>query len=114
MMKTFLALGVAAVALTAAPSEARRHYTNAMKCQKYRHGQCVRWKQMTVREARRAGYNVGYNFGPDYGYTEYSALPQPMIQRYSLHDNFRYVNRDGRVYVVNPNTYRVVRVITWP
>ena len=114
MMKAFLALGVAAVALTATPSEARRHYTNLMKCQKYRHGHCVRWKQMTRREAQRAGYRVGYNFGPDYSYTEYSALPQPIIRRYSLRDNFRYLNRDGYVYVVNPNTYRVVRVINWP
>jgi hypothetical protein len=34
--------------------------------------------------------------------------------RYHLGDNFRYVNRDGFVYVVNPNSYRVVRVIPVP
>jgi hypothetical protein len=69
---------------------------------------------MTRAEARRAGYRVGYRFGPDYGYTAYTALPQPVVTRYHLRDNFRYVNRDGYVYVVNPRTYRVVRVINWP
>lgn len=59
----------------------------------------------------RNRYNVGYTFGPNYSYTEYSALPSPFVTRYHLRDNFRYVNRDGNVYVVNPNTYRVVRVI---
>jgi hypothetical protein len=114
MTKAFLALGVAAVALTAAPSDARRHYTNMMKCQKYRHGQCVRWKRMTRAEARRAGYNVGYRFGPSYGYSSYNALPQPIIRQYNLRPNYRYVNQNGYVYVVNPNTYRVVRVINLP
>ena len=106
MKKALLALGAAAVALTAAPGDAR-HYTNITKCTKY-------WKRLTRREARRAGYRVGYNFGPSYSYTELGALPQPVVTRYHLGDNFRYVNRDGFVYVVNPNTYRVVRVIQVP
>ena len=114
MTKALLVLGVAAVALTSTPSTARRHYTNLVKCQKYRHGHCVKWKQMTRAEARRAGYRVGYRFGPSYGYTEFGALPQPLVTRYHLRDNFRYVNQNGFVYVVNPNTYRVVRVITVP
>jgi hypothetical protein len=113
MKKALLALGAAAVALTAAPANAR-HYTNITKCTKYRHGRCVQWKRLTRREARRAGYRVGYNFGPRYSYTELGALPQPVVTRYHLGDNFRYVNRDGFVYVVNPNTYRVVRVIQVP
>lgn len=113
MKKTFLALGVAAITLTTVPADAKQ-YTNITKCTKWRNGQCVASRQLTRKQARRAGYDVGYNFGPSYAYTDYGALPQPMIQRYSLHDNFRYVNRDGYVYVVNPNTYRVVRVINWP
>ena len=113
MKKALLALGAAAVALTAAPADAR-HYTNITKCTKYRHGRCVAWKRLTRREARRAGYRVGYNFGPSYSYTELGALPQPVVTRYHLGDNFRYVYRDGFVYVVNPKTYRVVRVIQVP
>jgi len=113
MMKTLLALGAAAVVATAAPADAKR-YTNITKCMKYRHGRCVAWKRLTVNQARRAGYRVGYRFGPTYSYTELGALPQPIVTRYHLGDNFRYVNRDGFVYVVNPNTYRVVRVIPMP
>jgi hypothetical protein len=114
MRKALLAMGVVAVALTATPSEARRHYTNLTKCQKWRHGQCVKWKRMTVREARRAGYRVGYNFGPNYSYVDVGALPQPVVTRYHLGSNWRYVNQNGYVYVVNPRTYRVTRVIAVP
>jgi hypothetical protein len=113
MRKALLALGAAAVALTATPMEAKQ-YTNVTKCTKYRNGHCVAWKRLTVKQARRAGYNVGYRFGPSYAYTEFSALPQPIVTRYRLRPTFRYVNQDGFVYVVNPNTYRVVRVITVP
>lgn len=85
MRKTLLALGAAAVALTASAADARHHHMTA--------------------------YRVGYTFGPSYTYTELSALPQPMVTRYHLGDNFRYVNENGYIYVVNPHTYRVVRVI---
>ena len=111
MTKTFLALGAAAVALSAAPADAR-HYSNRVACVKHRHGRCIAWHRLTRGQARRmAAYRVGYRFGPAYSYSEYSALPSPFVSRYRLRDNFRYVNRDGYVYVVNPNTYRVVRVI---
>lgn len=114
-MKTFaLAIGAAAVATIAMPASAERHYTNITGCTRYHHGRCVQWQRLTRRQARRAGYRVGYNFGPGYGYTEFGALPQPVVMRYHLGDNFRYVNRDGFVYVVNPNSYRVVRVIAVP
>ena len=42
------------------------------------------------------------------------ALPQPIVRQYRLRDNFRYVNRDDYVYVVNPLTYRVRRVLNGP
>jgi hypothetical protein len=103
MNRAFLAIGAAAVALSAAPADAR-HYGRHVACTKMRHGRCV----------RADVYRVGYAFGPSYGYTEYSALPQPIVTRYHLRENFRYVNRNGRVYVVNPTTYRVIRVITVP
>ena len=111
MLKPILALGVAAVAVTAAPTDAQ-HYSNKVICTKWRHGHCVASQRLTRREARRAAqYRVGYRFGPSYSYTEIGALPQPFVTRYHLRDNFRYVNRDGYIYVVNPNTYRVVRII---
>ena len=113
MTKPLLALGAAAFVLTAVPAEAK-HYTNITKCTKYRHGRCVAWKRLTAKQARRAGHSVGYRFGPTYSYVAVSALPQPIVTRYHLGTDFRYVNRDGFVYVVNPNTYSVVRVIPVP
>ena len=113
MTKTFLALGAAAVAFAAMPATAQ-HYTRHVTCDQWRHGRCVSWHRMTRREARAAGFNVGYRFGPDYSYVDVGTLPQPIVTRYHLGPNFRYVNRDGFVYVVNPNTYRVVRVIRVP
>ena len=100
MTKLLLSLGVAAVALTATPSEARR--TGPVTCAKWRHHHCV---------GGRSRYNVGYVFGPSYAYTAFGALPVPIVHRYHLRNNYRYVNRNGYVYVVNPRTYRVVRVI---
>jgi hypothetical protein len=114
MTKLLLAAGVAAVALTATPSKARRHYTNYTQCTKYRHGRCVSWHRMTRAQARRAGYAVGYRFGPSYSYAGYSTLPGTVVTRYHLRPTYRYVTQNGFVYVVNPNTYRVVRVITLP
>ena len=114
MMKLMLAFGVAAVALTAAPSEARRHYTNYTQCVQHRHGRCVAWRRLTRRQAMRRGLPVGHRFGPDYSYVDVGALPGPVVTRYHLGPNFRYVNENGFVYVVNPRTYRVVRVISVP
>jgi len=113
MTKLFLALGAAAVALSAAPAEAK-HYTNHTACSKWHHGRCIAWHRMTRAQARRAGYAVGHRFAPSFAYTDYSALPQPLVTRYHLRDNWRYVNQDGRIYVVNPHTYRVTRVIRVP
>ncbi len=87
MSKTILAVAAAAVAFAATPALARDHVTV---------------------------YRVGYAFGPSYTYTEYNALPQPIVTRYHLRDNYRYVNENGYVYVVSPKSYRVVRVIHVP
>jgi hypothetical protein len=108
-MKTALiALAGIAVVAAAAPVEAR-HYSNMSQCTKYRHGRCVQWKRLTRRQAN--AYRVGYLFGPGYGYTSYSALPQPLVSRYHLRDRDRYVYQNGNVYVVNPRTYRVIRIL---
>ncbi len=101
MTKALFAFGVAAAALTvAAPADARR--TGPVTCAQWRHGHCVTW---------RSRYNVGYTFGPSYSYTDFGALPGPVVTRYRLGHNYRYVNENGYVYVVNPRNYRVVRVI---
>ena len=115
MTKALLALGVAAVALSATPADARhRHYSNMVRCTRWHHHHCVRWQRLTRGAAMRQAYRVGYNFGPNFAYVDPGALPQPVVTRYHLGPNFRYVNQNGYVYVVNPNTYRVVRVITVP
>ena len=105
MMKAILALAGAAVAVTAVPAQAGTHVTGPMTCAHWRHGRCV---------AFRSRYNVGYVFGPRYSYVDVGALPGPVVTRYRLGPRFRYVNENGFVYVVNPNTYRVVRVVPVP
>ena len=116
MTKTFLVLGAAAVALTATPAAARHyghHYGRATACAKWRHGQCVRWmnRGYNMSMARQNRYRVGYRFGPDYSYTEYSALPRPYVTRYHLSPDYRYVYRDNNIYVVDPATYAVTRIL---
>jgi len=107
MMKLMLAAGVAAVALTATPTEARKHYTNVTTCAKWRHGQCVKWKRLTRRQA----YRMGYVFGPRYGYTAYDALPRTYVTRYHLAPRYRYVYQNGYIYQVDPTTYAVMRIL---
>jgi hypothetical protein len=107
MMKLMLAAGVAAVALTATPTEARKHYTNMTTCAKWRHGQCVKWKRLTRRQA----YRMGYVFGPRYGYTAYDALPRTYVTRYHLAPRYRYVYQNGYIYQVDPTTYAVMRIL---
>lgn len=113
MYKLILAAGAAAVALSAAPADAK-HYTNITKCSKWRNHRCVAWHRMTRAQARRAGYAVGYRFAPTYAYSDYATLPQPLVTRYHLNRDWRYVNQNGRLYVVNPHSYRVTRVIMVP
>ena len=45
------------------------------------------------------------------GYTTYSALPRPVTTYYKLSDSNRYVYSNGYVYVVDPTTYAVTRVL---
>jgi hypothetical protein len=118
MTKAFLALGAAAVALSATPAMADRHDNhgnrhNARVCAKWRHGTCVRWNNNGYRmsSARHARWNTGYRFGPRYSYTSYRTLPQSYRSRYDLNPNYRYVYQDNYIYVVNPRTYAVERII---
>lgn len=108
MKIALLALAGAAVVTTAAPADAKR-YSNMTTCTKFRHGRCVQWKQLTRKQAR--GYRVGYRFGPDYSYTSYSAIPRTYVTRYHLRPDYRYVYSGNTVYVVDPTTYAVTRIL---
>ena len=107
MMKLFLALGAAAVALSAAPADAKPHKAT---CTKWRHGHCVVWVKRGHMN-RHAMWRNGYVFGPRYGYTSYRVLPRTYVSRYDLSPDYRYVYRDNYIYVVNPRTYAVERII---
>jgi hypothetical protein len=112
MRKILLALTGAAVALSAMPADAAyRHH--GRHCMKWRHGHCVRWmnKGYMVSTARHNRYRVGYVFGPSYSYTEYSALPPVYVRRYDLTPRYRYVYRDNYIYVVDPTTYAITRIL---
>lgn len=114
MKKAFLALtGAAAVAagMSSVAADARR-YSNVIQCSGWRNGLCVAWNRLTVHQARRI--QVGYVFPRNYTYTDFSALPQTVVTQYNLSPNDRYVYTNGYVWVVDPNTYAVTRVITVP
>jgi hypothetical protein len=105
MRRVLLALAGAAVALTVAPAADSKVKTYV--CTKWRDGVCV----STHRVKGVAPYKVGYVFGPDYSYTTYSTLPQPVVTYYHLDSDGQYVYSNGYIYVVDPTTYAVTRVI---
>lgn len=121
--KLILALSAAAVGFAAVPASA--HYGHhrgwerhrAMGCAMWRHGHCVRRGHAYAyghRDHDMNGmrpYRVGYRFGPSYAYTPYDQIPAPYVTQYHLTPDGRYVYRDNRVYVVNPTTYAVERVL---
>jgi hypothetical protein len=109
MTKTILSLGVAAAALAGGSADARQ-YSNTIACSGWRNGQCVAWNRLTKAQAREVA--VGTVFGPDYTYySPLSSIPQPVVTRYHLSPDYRYVTADGYVYVVDPHTYAVTQVI---
>lgn len=110
MTKVFFALTGVAVALSAAPTDART-YSNTIACSGWRNGQCVAWNRLTTKQAGEI--KVGYVFGPNYTYyTDYSAIPQTVVTQYHLSPDYRYVSADGYVFVVDPHTYAVTQVIS--
>jgi hypothetical protein len=109
MTKALLALGAAAVALTALPADAR-HYSNTIACSGWRDGQCVAWNRLTRKQAAQVA--VGTVFGPNYSYySPFSSIPQTVVTEYHLNPDSKYVTADGYVYVVDPNSYAVTQVI---
>ena len=111
MTRTILAIGAAAVALSATPAVARE-YSTVIKCSGYRNGQCVAWNRLTKEQAR--DISVGFVFPKDYTYTQFTTLPQTVVTQYQLNPNERYVSANGYIYVIDPNTYAVTKVITVP
>ena len=105
MRKVLLALAGAAVALTAAPTIAKE---KTYVCTKWKDGVCLSTHRVKGTPPARA---VGYVFGPSYTYTPVSDLPQPVVTYYHLEPSGRYVYSDGYVYVVDPSTYAITRVI---
>ncbi len=107
MRKILLAFSGAAIALTTAAAAASPPVTG-FTCTKWKDGVCVSTHR--VRGAP-APYATGYVFGPNYSYTAVSDIPQPVVSYYHLDPNGRYVFSNGYVYVVDPTTYAVTRVI---
>ena len=130
-MKTLLALTAAAVAFTAAPAEAKHHdngrhhwsHGTRMVCTKWRNHTCVRSHRVGLERAREVHqrnqarrearlFAMGQRVPRNYGYwTPYNQIPQNYVTQYDLNPNYRYINRGGYIYVVDPQTYAVRRVI---
>jgi hypothetical protein len=106
MRTILLALSGAAVALTIAPASAKDPKT--FVCTQWKDGVCVSTHRV---RGTPAPYKVGHVFGPSYAYTTFSDIPQPVVTYYKLDSNGRYVYSDGYVYVVDPTTYAVTRVL---
>jgi hypothetical protein len=107
----FAGVAVAAAGLAAAPAQAR-HYTNRVACTRWHNHRCVSWQRLTRAQVRRrAAWRMGHVFGPNYGYTAYNALPHPYVVRYHLNPDYRYVYNGGYIYVVDPTTYAITRVL---
>jgi hypothetical protein len=102
MRKVLLSLAGVAMALTAVPSGAK-----TFVCTKWNDGVCVSMHRVKGTPP----YATGYVFGPSSTYTSYSDLPQPVVSYYKLSPDEKYVYREGYVYVVDPSTGAVTRVI---
>ena len=105
MRRILLALSGAAVAFGTVPTADAKTYV----CTRWKDGVCLTAHR--VKGSDQAPYKVGYVFGPNYTYTTYSDIPQPVVTYYHLDSNGRYVYTNGYVYVVDPTTYAITRVI---
>ncbi|GAC1583824.1 MAG: hypothetical protein NVS3B5_18460 [Sphingomicrobium sp.] len=81
-----------------------------LACSGWRDGQCTAWNRLTKKQ--EAEVQVGTVFGPNYSYySDYKTLPSGIVTQYSLSPDFRLVSADGYIYVVDPHSYAVTRVI---
>ena len=110
MMRTLFALAALSVVAASVPAQARE-YSDVVQCVKVVDGRCNKWDRLTVEQAAKAQWKMGYVFGPSYNYTAVSAIPQNYISEYGLDPNGRYVYQDGYLYVVDPTSYAVTKVI---
>jgi hypothetical protein len=110
-----LIAGSLSVALIATPAAARHHYRHHYVHHYRHHAMVHHYRHHAMMHhamaMHRARYRVGYVFGPDYGYTAYNALPQPYVVRYHLSPDYRYVYTGNTVYVVDPTTYAITRIL---
>jgi hypothetical protein len=104
MRRLLFALTGAAIAMTTAPASLQ---AKTYVCTKWHDGICL----STHRVKGVAPYKMGYVFGPTYDYTTFSTLPAPVVSYYHLDPDGRYVYSNGYVYVVDPTTYAVTRVL---
>jgi len=104
MRKILLTLSGAAMAFAVAPVAP----ASAEKVKTY---VCTEWRGDVCTDTKRVKYKVGHVFGPTFGYTAIGDLPAPLVTRYELGPNYRYVYRDGYIFVIDPVTYAVTRVI---
>ena len=112
MSKTLLVLLGTGLVLSTSTAGAR-DYSNTIACSGWRNGQCVAWNRLTKEQAAKV--QVGTVFGPNYTfYSDLSALPKTVVTQYSLTPENRYVTADGYVYVIDPHSYAVTKVITVP
>jgi hypothetical protein len=109
-MRKLFAIAALTVAATAVPAQARE-YSDVVRCVKVVDGRCNKWDRLTVEQAAKAQWKMGYVFGPSYSYTAVNTIPQNYVSEYGLDPNGRYVYQDGYLYVVDPSTYAVNKII---
>jgi hypothetical protein len=103
MRKTVLALSCAALILpVAAPASAKTYV-----CTKWKDGVCLSMHRVKGEPP----HAVGYVYGPNYSYTAVSDIPQEVVTYYKLGSDEHYVYSDGYVYVVDPTSGAVTKVI---
>jgi hypothetical protein len=120
-MKGLLAIASgAALVLVSAPAVARHHghdarhghgghrYGGHRYGERYEHHHGHAYRHYYRHHAR---YRIGYRFGPRYRYTVYTALPRTYVVRYHLRPRYRYVYTGGYIYVVDPVTWTVIRIL---
>lgn len=108
MKKILLVLAGTGVAMAAVPTVATADQPLPQVCLKWKDGVCVSTHRV---KGTPPPFSSGYVFGPTYGYTTLSTLPPEAVTYYKLGDSNRYVYTNGYIYVVDPATYAVTRVI---
>ena len=66
---------------------------------------------MPPGQARRL-FHTGQRVDRNYRYyTPYGDIPAPLVNQYDLTDQYRYIYRNNVIYVVDPRTSLVRRII---